>query len=161
MQASRNNKHKSPKFVDLKLFIAALTVAITLGLWNLFSNNAVQADRLAPTVAVDVPAQPPVNVGQDLPPMPTLVPVLKIVPSTTNAQAPANPVQPASSSAQPGELRSVAIPTQTIIQRSAPVVQSAIVVASGGTSGGGGGGGGRGGGSAPAPVTSTQSSRPK
>jgi hypothetical protein len=158
MQASRNNKHKAPRFLDMKLFIAALTVAITLGLWNLFSNNAVQADKLAPTVAVDLPAQPPVNVGQDLPPMPTLVPVLKVDTSSTNVQAPANPVQPSGSSVQPGQLRSVAVPTQTIIQRSAPVVQSAVVVVSGGTSGGSGGGGGGGG---SAPVTSTHSSRPK
>ncbi|MDR3572443.1 MAG: hypothetical protein P4L50_01160 [Anaerolineaceae bacterium] len=137
-QASQNNKHKAPRFIDIKLFIAAMTLAVTIGLWNLLSNNLFDADKLAPTAVVDVPSQPPPDAAQDvppLPPLPTLVPVMQIDLSKNNTLAPANSVQPASSSIQPAQLRSVAVPTQTIVQ------QSMIVVGSGGGGGGGGGGG--------------------
>jgi hypothetical protein len=140
MQASRNNKNKTPKFMDMKLFIAALTLAITIGLWNLLSNKLVQADKLAPTAVVNLPAQPPAGVAQDLPPIPTLVSVLQIDTSKISAIAPANSVQPVSSSVQSAPLRSVAIPTQTFVQQNAPIVQQAVVNVSGGGSGGGGGG---------------------
>ena len=141
MQAPHNNKHKGPKFLDMKLFIAAMTLAITIGLWNLLSNNLLQADRSAPTATVEAPAQPPANVAQDPPPLPTLVPLLEVDLSKTSAIVPANnPVQSVSGSVQTTQLRSVAIPTPMIVQ------QGVIQVGSGGGGGGSGGGGGGGGG---------------
>ena len=149
MQASRNNKHKAPKFLEVKLFIATMTIAVTMGLWNLLSNNAIQINKLTGDAAAAIPAQPPTGLVLDLPPMPTLVPVINIEMPKTSALVPADPVQPANNTAQTTQLRSVAIPTQTIIQQNAPVVQSSVVIVSGGS-----------GTKKSAPVTATHSSKP-
>ena len=45
MQSKQDNKNEKPKFYDTKLLIAAVAVAVTVGFWNLFSNNAYTADK--------------------------------------------------------------------------------------------------------------------
>ena len=150
MQAKRPTPRKSAKFMDIKIFIAALTLAVTLGFWNLFSGNAYRTDQAAvPSAVTTPPPQPPSGVAEDLPPLPTLVPLAAVEQPAT---ALAGKIEPANVQApvQAAPLRSVAVPTVVIVQKNAPVIDSAQVASSGG--GGGGGGKSKG-------VTSTRSSR--
>lgn len=148
MQANRPTPRKSSKFMDAKIFIAALTLAVTIGFWNLFSGSAYQADKAAlPNGVITPPPQPPPDTAQDLPPIPTLVPLVVVdqpvaVQAGKIETASAAPVLPAA------PLRSVAVPTVVIVQKNAPVINS------GQTASGGGGGGGKSKG-----VTTTRSSR--
>jgi hypothetical protein len=148
MQPTRNTPNKKVKFLDMKVFIATLAFAIAVGLWNLLSNNAVQADKAAPPAVVTLPPQTPAGEAQGFPPLPTLVPLIDVsssqpvsAPQTSQLQA----------GVQTGSLRSVTAPDQTIVQKVKPQFDQAVVTISGG--GGGGGGSSR-----PAPVTSTSSS---
>ncbi len=159
VQNTRSSPHKKTRFLDTKIFIASLAVAVTVGLWNLLSNNAVQAEKVAPTPVVAPPPQPSSGEAQGLtfPPLPTLVPLVNapaqqpaVQQAAGSGQAPQTQVN-----SQPGALRSVTAPDQTIVQKSKPVFDQAVVT----ISGGGGGRSAGGGGSAPAPVTTTSSSK--
>jgi hypothetical protein len=132
MQANRNNKPGKPKFIDVKLLIAALAVAVTIGFWNLLSNNAYSTEKSSPSVVVTLPPQPPSVAADNLPPLPTLVPLVDLtIPQVLPASAAVNLSQPGNqapvvdnSVAQPQpttQLRVVGIPTQTIVQKAKPV----------------------------------------
>ncbi len=134
MQPSKNTPRKGSKFLDTKVFIAALAVAITVGLWNLFSNNAFQSVVAAPAAAVTLPIQPATGDGQDYPPLPTLVPLIDVTAPTTVNAAPITQVQSSNQmvsqadQAQPKNktaLRAVTVPTQVIIQKG-PIVQQSV-----------------------------------
>ncbi len=148
VQSTRSTPNKKTKFLDTKIFIASLAVAVTIGLWNLLSNNAVQASEVAPTPVMALPPQPPAGEAQGFPPLPTLVPLVDAParPATGSGQTPQ-----VLANAQPGSLRSVTAPDQTIVQKSKPVFDQGMVTISGGRSAGSS--------SAPAPVTSTGSSK--
>ncbi len=143
---TRVNQRIRTKFLDTKLFIGALTAAVVIGCWNLFSHDIYQAEKAAPAAVLSLPPQPPAGVAQDFPPLPTLAPLI----SLNKGQANSLPV--IASKAQPAgqslPLRSVSVPTPQIIQKINPViVQPQPVIA-------GGGGGGR-----SSPVTTTRSSK--
>jgi hypothetical protein len=139
----KSPKRKAPKFVGIKVLILALSGAITIGFWNLLSTNAFQATT--PPAVVTLSAQPPANVGQDLPPMPTIVPLVKVsAPQASDETVPAALPQnvPGTSSQLVDEtvpLRVVAAPTIVVVQKSKPVI-GAQASSPATTSGGGGGG---------------------
>jgi len=143
MQPQRPGPRKGSKYLDTKLMIVTLSLAITIGLWNLFSNNAVQSVQSASSNAAEA-AQPPAEAGAGSPPLPTLVPLVEVEASAANAAAPA-------AVGQGTPLRAVAIPTQQIVQKHKPIVGQPVQASSGG--------GGGGGSSQPAPVTTTRSSK--
>jgi len=149
MQPNRPTPRKGQKFLDAKVFIVTLSLAITIGLWNLFSNNAIQTVQSAPGDMAAESSQP--NAAAGSPPLPTLVPLLEVNVSERNSAAAAG--QPGQSTA----LRAVAVPTVQIVQKHAPIVGQTGQSVQASDNGGGGGGGG--GGSQPAPVTSTRSSK--
>jgi hypothetical protein len=138
MQSSRTPQRKAPKFLDTKVLIAALAMAVTIGFWNIFSSGAVQAEKAAaPTPVATVPPPTTSDTAQGLPPIPTLVPLI-----TVSSAAPqqggnlsVNKVQP---NIQALPLRSVSAPSLVIVQKGKPMVDAA-------SSAGGGGGGGGGG----------------
>jgi hypothetical protein len=148
MPPSQNSPRKGIKFLDTKVFIAALSVAITVGFWNLFSNNAYQPVAAAPS-AVTQPV-PDNNEGQDYPPLPTLVPLVDVTIPVTVDTAPIipqvqsnnlvvsqeKPAQPKAKTA----LRAVAVPTQVIVQKG-PIMSQ--VVEPSNSSGGGSSGNGK------------------
>jgi len=130
MQSNHNNKSEKHKFVDTKILIGALAIAVTVGFWNLFSNGAYAADKSSPSVVVTLLPQPPSVAADNLPPLPTLVSLVdvtipQVAPGSTamNVSQPDNQVPAANSSAlqQSNTLRVVGIPTQVIIQKQKPV----------------------------------------
>jgi hypothetical protein len=134
----RTPKRKKPKFVGIKILILTLSGAITIGFWNLLSSNAFMATT--PPAVVTIPAQPPANTAQDLPPIPTLMPLVKVselqssavtVPADLPQTAPVDQAVP---------LRVIDAPTIVVVQKSKPVVGAQASTVSN-TSGGGGGGG--------------------
>jgi hypothetical protein len=143
MQTPHNNHNKGIKFLDTKVFIASLSIAVTVGLWNLFSNEAILAAK-GKANPNQSPSQPPANEGQDLPPLPTLIPLVNGSNLQGNGPAPVN-------QSQATILRSVAAPDQVIVQKVKPVIDQPVLVVSGGGSGGGS--------SSPVAVTTTRSSR--
>ncbi len=153
MQPARPNQRKGIKFLDIKIFIAALSVATTVGMWNLVSNNAIQTEKTVPAAVLTLPPQPPSGAAQDLPPLPTLAPLISVSAPQAGVST-ANYEQPAGLSAP---LRSVAVPTPEIVQKYNPVIVEPVTAS---VSGGGGGGGNHnnGGGSSVQPVTTTRSS---
>jgi hypothetical protein len=149
MPPSQNSPRKGIKFLDTKVFIAALSVAITIGLWNLFSNNAYKP-VVDPPSAVTQPL-PDNNNGQDYPPLPTLVPLLDvtipvavdtvpIVPQAQSNNLIVSQEQPAQPKAKTS-LRAVAVPTQVIVQKGP--IMSQVVEPSNSSGGGGSSGGGK------------------
>ncbi len=173
VQNTSSTPKKKTKFMDTKIFIASLAVAVTIGLWNLLSNDAVQADKAAPTPIVAPPPQPPAGESQGFPPrsagpqdglpfppLPTLVPLMDAPAQQANGQqaAGAVPAPQAQGNPQSGALRSVTAPDQAIVQKSKPVFDQGVVTI---VNGGGGGRSASAGGSssAPAPVTNTGSSK--
>ncbi len=158
MQSPHNRPRKGAKFLDVKVFIAAFSVAVTLGLWNLFSNNLVLAEKIVPTPVLTPPPSPSASSAQDLPPLPTLVPLIAVSSPQTNGVSPVNSAQPAG---QNTPLRVVSAPTQAIIQKYKPAVNQPNQPAQVANSGGSHSSASNGGGSAapaPAPVTTTGSS---
>ncbi len=146
MQNTQNHHpRKGSKLVDAKLFIVALALAITIGLWNLLSNAAVQADKASATLSAPPPAQADAPAGQDLPPLPTLTSLVPI--ATLDPQAASSGNVNVSDPPQTTSLRVVGIPTQVIVQKFSPQVNQPVA------SGGGHSGGGK-----SSPVTSTGSS---
>lgn len=95
MQSNHNHKSEKPKFFDTKLLITALAVAVTVGFWNLFSNNAYTAEKSSPSVVVTLPPQPPSVAADNLPPLPTLVPLIDVtIPQVAPASEVMNVSQP-------------------------------------------------------------------
>jgi len=45
MQANPKNQPVKAKYIDIKMLIAALAVAVTIGFWNLLSSNAIQMKK--------------------------------------------------------------------------------------------------------------------
>ncbi|MDR3576512.1 MAG: hypothetical protein P4L50_21815 [Anaerolineaceae bacterium] len=121
MQTSaRPPQRKFPKFLGIKVLILTLASAIMVGFWNLLSNNAFVATT--PPAVVTLPAQTPPNVAQDLPPIPTIVPLVKApapqssdetIPAALPQTAPANQAVP---------LRVVDVPTIVVVQKYKPVI---------------------------------------
>jgi hypothetical protein len=135
MQPSRSQSpRKGPKFLDVKLLIAAIALAVTLGLWNLLSSNAAQVDTAAQVAAAPPPTT--TDIPQDLPPLPTLVALMPISSLQASKSAPAPQADAASPTA---ELRVVTASTQAIVQKFTPVIDQPASVASSGSKGGGGG----------------------
>ena len=139
MPANPPGSRKGPKFLDVKVFIATLALAVTIGLWNLLSMSNLQVSKANPD-PLNAPA--PQASGQDaqgLGPIPTLVPLVEVDTSGSLAEQPvsgggSNANQPATA------LRSVTAPDQTIVQKAKPVFeQPQVVVVSGGSGGGSGG----------------------
>jgi hypothetical protein len=144
MQANPKNKPEKPKFIDIKMLIAALAVAVTIGFWNLLSSNAYSDEKSSPSVVVTLPPQPPSVAADNLPPLPTLVPLVDVtIPQVMPASDAVNLSQPANSApavdnaaAQPQpstQLRVVGIPTQVIVQKAKPVFGDTITAASNNT----------------------------
>ncbi len=152
MQPPRSQPRKGPKFLEIKILIGTLAIAVTIGLWNLFSNNAFAPAKVAPSPQSATPPQPLAGVAEGFPVLPTLVPLYQVSslpdPAGQPVGQPAAALQPAG---QPAALREVAVPTQVIVQKFKPVVSGGFT--SQPASGGSGGG-------SPAPVTQTISSRP-
>lgn len=128
MQTKNTNPRKPSKFIELKLLLTALSMAVTVGLWNLFSSNAVQAEK-----ARNLPPSPPPApvVSQDLSSLPTLVPLISVSDQPTAAGD-----NPAATDKPTLKLRSVSAPSQTIVQKGHPVVDQpgVVVITSGGGS---------------------------
>jgi len=144
MQANPKTKPGKPKFTDIKLLIAVLAVAITVGFWNLLSSNAYAAEKSSPSVVVTLPPQPPSVAADNLPPLPTLVPLIDVtlpqvvpVPDAVNLSQPANQAPVVNNTAtQPQtatQLRVVGIPTQVIVQKAKPVFGDTVSAASNNT----------------------------
>ena len=151
MQPTRPTPRKGAKFLDAKILIVTLSLAITIGFWNLFSNHAIQSAQSASGDNSAESAQPPANVSAGGPPLPTLVPLVDVtIPDTNGAMA-----APVQGGVQAAPLRAVAVPTLEIVQKHNPIVGQAVQASSGNNGGGGGGGGGGG----QPPVTSTHSSK--
>ena len=134
---TRTPQRKVPKFLGIKVLILSLSGAIMIGFWNLLSTNAFVATT--PTAVATISAQPPAYVAQDLPPIPTIVPLVKVTaPLASDQTIPADLPQtvPADQSVP---LRVVGAPTIVVVQKSKPVIgaQASSVVSN---SGGGGGG---------------------
>jgi len=55
MQQTRNVPKKAPKFMDAKIFIAAASIAVTIGLWNFFSHAAVLETMAAQQTVDEAP----------------------------------------------------------------------------------------------------------
>ncbi len=144
MPPARPQRRKGVKFLDVKVLIGTLSAAVVIGLWNLLANNSLIAQKAAQTPPATPPPQPPVASG-DLPPLPTLIPLIDVS-SVTSAGETTSVSTPAGS--QSPSLRVVAAPTQVIVQKVNPVIAQPVQV-----SGGSGGG-------APKPVTTTRSSHP-
>jgi hypothetical protein len=132
MQSKQDNKNEKPKFYDTKLLIAAVAVAVTVGFWNLFSNNAYTADKSSPSVVVTLPPQAPSVAADILPPLPTLVPLIDVtIPQVAPASDAVNVSQPdnqipapdnmAVQPQQSSPLRVVGVPTLVIVQKQKPV----------------------------------------
>jgi hypothetical protein len=160
MQSNRTPR-KGPKFLDAKVLIAALSVAITFGFWNLFSSNAIQANKTGPSVTLTLPPQPATDTSQDYPPLPTLVPLVEVnfeaQPQQVQAPVQAGGVVPVVNNAQPAAgkqavtLRSVAVPTTVVVQKNKPQIGAVASSNTGGDSSSSSSGGG--GKSKPAAVT--------
>jgi hypothetical protein len=139
MQASPKHKPAKPKLIDIKLLIAVLAVAVTVGFWNLLSNDAYSAEKSSPSVVVTLPPQPPSVAADNLPPLPTLVPLVDVtIPQVIPASDAVNLSQPASQApaAQPQsstQLKVVGIPTQVIVQKKKPVFGDTVSAASNST----------------------------
>lgn len=143
---------KAPKFLDAKILIAALSAAVTVGFWNLFSGQALAVEAAQAkqppqpeddTAAVALPVEEPQTNG--LPPVPTLVPLMDLsTAGGVTADQQGLPAQPGS----PALLRSVAAPTVAVVQKGKPVVDSPSVTVVG-----------RSRGSNPRPAASSRSSR--
>jgi len=129
MQPTRNTPNKKAKFVDTKIFIASLSVAVTIGLWNLLANNAVQAEKAAPTVVETQPTQTNAVEAQGFPPLPTLVPLVDLSLPQSGSSSVMNQTQP---NLQPNALRSVTAPDQVIVQKVKPVIDQPVVTISNG-----------------------------
>ena len=162
LQPSHNTPRKGPKFLDTKVFIAAMSVAITVGFWNLFSNNAFQSVIAAPAAAVTLPVQPAAGEGQGFPPLPTLVPLIDVPSPITVNTAPITQAQSSDQvilqvdQAQPKRktaLRAVTAPTQIIIQKG-PIVQQSVDTVGSSNSNSNSEGGGK-----SSPVATTKSSK--
>jgi hypothetical protein len=118
MQTQRASQNKGPKYLDTKVLIASLSIAVTVGLWNLFSNEAVLANQTDETTGQN-PSQTPASEGQDLPPLPTLVPPVDL----SKVQGSESPTVVLQSQDQPVGLRSVTAPDQVIVQKVKPVIE--------------------------------------
>jgi hypothetical protein len=133
----QSNHSKKTKFFDIKILIAALAVAVTVGFWNLFSSSAFTSEKTSPSVVVTLPPQPPSVAADNLPPLPTLVPLVDVtIPQlapgsqTINVSQPDNQA-PAAAQSQPStQLRVVGIPTQVVVQKKKPVFGDQISAAS-------------------------------
>jgi hypothetical protein len=139
-----SKKQKVIKYLDTKILLGTLSAAVTIGLWNMFSSSALQQEKKP---AEDI-SQPPQAFGEEvgLPALPTLIPLLDVSGLQTevmNVQVQTGPA-PA--------LRSVLAPTQVVVQKIKPVIDSAVVISN--DDGGGGGGGGN-----QQPAATTRSSR--
>lgn len=135
-------KRKPVKFLDVKVLLATASLAVTMGLWTLFSRDGLQAVQAGPSPE----STPPPDQANtlDLPPLPTLVP-LAGAPAQGQPSAAAQPGAAPQGAGLAQPLREVsAEENPVIIQKIKPVVDLAV------PSGGGGGS---------QPVTSTRSSR--
>jgi hypothetical protein len=151
MPPNRPAPRKGSKFLDAKIFIVTLALAITIGFWNLFSNNAIQSAQSASGAAAAESGAPPADVAAGGPPLPTLVPLVNVSVSAADQSSAASSPQVSGNSAP---LRAVAVPTQQIIQKHNPLISQPVQASSSGGDNGGGGGGGQ-----PAPVAQTRSSK--
>jgi hypothetical protein len=141
----RSNLRKGSKFLEAKVLIVSLSLAVTFGFWSIFSNQDLKKTESKPPDPED-PAQQ-VN-GQVLLPLPTLSTLVQV---KTGAAAQQTSVENAQ---QAAPLRSVSAPEQKIVQKGVPVVeipQPVVIVESSG--------GGSNSAAAPAPVTTTRSSK--
>lgn len=158
MQTPKPAPRRGVKFAEVKLLIATLSLAVVIGIWNLLANQAVQAEK-----AVSTPVETPPLTGSTQDPsqaaLPTLVPLVDLasLPQVSAVGQAVSAVKNAPAQQSPTTLRSVTIPTQTIVQKNRVNIEQQVQVV---VSGRGGGGGGGGGGAAPAPVTTTRSSHP-
>lgn len=142
---------KKSKFLDIKLMIVALSAAITMGLWNLLSNSLLQSGSVAPS-AKDSTSQTQPTTSEGFAPIPTLVDLAEY--STASQSVLAAPA----TSTQPSSLRSVAPPSQTIVQKNKPTINQppqVVITINGGNNGNGGGSSNT---ASAAPVTTTKSS---
>lgn len=83
---------------EIRLMITALAVAATLGFWNLFSKQMVLSQAVEPQPIEPTQVQQPVVLLVELPPMPTLIPALDAQDAlasmpASSLQAPSLPVQ--------------------------------------------------------------------
>jgi hypothetical protein len=143
MQSSRTPQNRGPKFLDAKVLIAVLSLAVIIGIWSMLANNAFGLDQLA---FKSTAAQPQPESG--LPTLVALVPLATLAVNPPGDTAPVNQTQPDTAGQLP--LRVVAVPTPVIVQKNAPQISGGVPVVS--PDGGGGGGGSK-------AVTSTKSSR--
>jgi hypothetical protein len=133
----RTPRRKAFRFLGVKSLILAISGAITIGFWNLLSNNAFIATT--PPAVVTLPAQPPANVAQDLPPIPTIVPLIKLpLPQTSAETIPADLPQAVPVN-QAVPLRVVAAPTIVVVQKSKPAIGAQVSNTTSNLSGSGGG----------------------
>lgn len=134
-------QRKVSKFLDTKMLIASLSVAVTVGVWNLLANDAyVQAkNQPKPNVAPPPQSDPAQGAAEGIPTIAPLAPVT-IQPQTGTNGAAQSASAPAAGAAA-GQLRSVTAPTQAVVQKVKPQFgQSVDVVVVNGGGGGGGGG---------------------
>ena len=133
MQNTPNRPRKGAKFLDVKVFIAALALAVTIGLWNLISAGNLQAAKANPDPVTAPPPQANAQDAQGFGAIPTLVPLVE-VDTTALTASQTNVSNTTASGNQPAPaLRAVTAPSQTIVQKSKPVFgQSQVVVVSGG-----------------------------
>lgn len=127
--------------MDAKIFIAVSSLAVTIGLWNVLSNRAFTDQKPVQAAAGTSPVT--ASVEEDLPPIPTLVPLA----DSAGFQPQANTA--AQASQNPGGLRSVTAPNEQIVQKNKIVVDIQSPASSSGGSRSSSG---------PAPVTKTRAS---
>lgn len=145
MPPANLRRRKTLKFLDIKVLISTLSVAVIIGLWNLFANNGFAIAKAAPKVIGAPSPEPLPGSSGDLPPLPTITPLL-VISSLPADSAAVSSNSPAIGQA-PAALREVTAPTQVIVQKFKPIV--AQQVGSGSITGG-----------SASPVTVTRSSRP-
>jgi hypothetical protein len=136
---STNKKKHRPRTGETKILIGALAVTSTLGLWNLFARQAVSAGQSQDNTASE-PTSPEASTSRivlNLPPLPTLVPEMQ---STTLTLQP-----------MPTPTAAVSVASNTVIQQPTKILLGGAQPGTATNTSAKR--------SAPAPVTSTRSSR--
>ncbi len=141
MASTQSGSRKGSKFLDVKLFIAALALAVTIGLWNLISTSSFLDTQKKSDPQTAPPPQASGQDGQGFGAIPTLVPLVEVDASAVSAvSSNSSPVSNNTASQPAAALRSVTAPEQTIVQKSKITVDQQAQVVVVGSSGGGGGG---------------------
>ncbi len=132
MQSNQPRKGQRPKFIEAKYLITALALAITVGFWDIFSIESYVSEESSPSAEITLPPQTPSTAADNLPPLPTLFPLVDVTNSQLTDTSGGKNTLPVENllPAQPQpttQLRVVGVPTQTIVQKQKPLFGDQMV----------------------------------